>query len=50
MYYLKVKEVVQMALSGVDLGADLVGSSQFIKGIAIVVVIILLLVAMGIAF
>jgi hypothetical protein len=45
MYYLKDKEELQMAL-----GVDGVCVPKFLPGIAIVVVIILLLIAMGIVF
>jgi len=46
MYYLQVKEEMQMAFGGVD-GAC---APRFLPGIAIVVVIILLLIALGIVF
>lgn len=49
MYYLLAKEEMQMAFGGVDL-EDCRPKNRFGEGIAIVVVIILLLIAMGIVF
>jgi len=49
MFYHLAKEDMQMAFGGIDLD-DCRPKNRFGEGIAIVVVIILLLIAMGIVF
>jgi hypothetical protein len=48
MYYLVTKEVIKMAFGAAGVGGAC--GPNFLPGIAVVVVIILLLIAMGIVF